>query len=228
MPAGELDHLEAALHLAAGVGEHLAVLVRDDRGQLVDARVDQLAEREQHLGPAGQRGLRTSPRTRPWRRRTAASTSAGSASTTSACCSPVAGFHTGPRRVPTPAVATRRRSSARSSSCDASSSRIQVRALVRLGGLVRRSRACVRRVQLGPPRPPARPTRTRSTAPAPAGRSRRARAPGRRSCARASASLARKSSIAARPQHPAPRLAALAARSTGSTSPSSRPVPASR
>ena len=43
--AGELDDLEAALHLARGVGEHLAVLVGDDLGELLGARVDQLAER---------------------------------------------------------------------------------------------------------------------------------------------------------------------------------------
>jgi hypothetical protein len=47
--ARELDHLEAAGDLAHRVGVHLAVLARDDRGQLVLAGVDQLAEREQHL-----------------------------------------------------------------------------------------------------------------------------------------------------------------------------------
>ena len=36
--AGELDDLEAALHLAGRVGEHLAVLGGDHLGQLVDVR----------------------------------------------------------------------------------------------------------------------------------------------------------------------------------------------
>ena len=45
----------AALHLAGGVGEHLAVLGGDHRGELVAAGVDQLAEGEQHRGPPGQR-----------------------------------------------------------------------------------------------------------------------------------------------------------------------------
>ena len=56
-PAGELDHLLAAGHLAERVGEHLAVLGGDDRGQLVLAGVQQLPEREQDLGPPGQRGV---------------------------------------------------------------------------------------------------------------------------------------------------------------------------
>ena len=41
----------------SGVGEHLAVLGGDDRGELVLAGVEQLAEREQHLGAPGQRGV---------------------------------------------------------------------------------------------------------------------------------------------------------------------------
>ncbi len=54
--AGELDDLEAAGDLAERVGEHLAVLGGDDRGQLALALVEQLAEAEQHLGALGQRG----------------------------------------------------------------------------------------------------------------------------------------------------------------------------
>ncbi len=63
--AGELDDLEAAGDLATRVGEHLAVLGGEDRGQFVFASVQDLAEREQHRGalrpggvrPVGERGL---------------------------------------------------------------------------------------------------------------------------------------------------------------------------
>ena len=54
-PARELDDLQPARDLAARVGEHLAVLARDDRGQLVLVRVEQLAEREQDLRALGER-----------------------------------------------------------------------------------------------------------------------------------------------------------------------------
>ncbi len=65
--AGELDDLQAALHLARGVREHLAVLVGDDLGDLLGARVDQLAEVEQHLRALRQRRLATTTRRRPRR-----------------------------------------------------------------------------------------------------------------------------------------------------------------
>ena len=55
-PGGELDVLQAARDLAGGVAEDLAVLGGDDGGQLVGAGVQQLAEGEQHGGPARQRG----------------------------------------------------------------------------------------------------------------------------------------------------------------------------
>ena len=63
--AGELDDLEAAGDLAERVGDDLAVLGGEDRGELVLAGVEDLAEREQHLlalaqrrvGPAGECGL---------------------------------------------------------------------------------------------------------------------------------------------------------------------------
>ena len=64
--AGELDDLLAAGHLAERVGQHLAVLGGDDRRQLALAGVQQLAEREQDLGPLGQRGV---PPPREGRRR---------------------------------------------------------------------------------------------------------------------------------------------------------------
>ena len=60
----ELDVLEAARHLAGGVGDDLAVLTRDDAGEFVAARRDDLAElehdggtlRQARVAPAGQRG----------------------------------------------------------------------------------------------------------------------------------------------------------------------------
>ena len=45
--AGEFDDLLAAADLAERVGDHLAVLARDDPGQLALARVEQLAKSEQ-------------------------------------------------------------------------------------------------------------------------------------------------------------------------------------
>ena len=54
--AGELDDLEAAGDLADGVGVHLAVLGGDDRGELVLAAVEQLAEGEHHLRTPRERG----------------------------------------------------------------------------------------------------------------------------------------------------------------------------
>ena len=44
-PAGELDHLEPARDLAHRVGEHLAVLGREDPGDLLAAFVQELADR---------------------------------------------------------------------------------------------------------------------------------------------------------------------------------------
>jgi len=51
---GELDDLKPALHLAPGVGEHLAVLVGDDGGEVVQPLVDQVAHGEQDGGTPGQ------------------------------------------------------------------------------------------------------------------------------------------------------------------------------
>ena len=53
--ARELDALEPAGDLTTRVVEHLAVLTRDDRGQLVAMRVDQVAEAEQHPGAEARR-----------------------------------------------------------------------------------------------------------------------------------------------------------------------------
>ena len=46
--AGELDHLEPALDVAAGVGDHLAVLGGEQVGELVHVRLDQRLELEHH------------------------------------------------------------------------------------------------------------------------------------------------------------------------------------
>ena len=52
--ARELDVLDPACDFAERVGVHLAVLGRDDRGELLAVAVEELAEPEQHLGPPGQ------------------------------------------------------------------------------------------------------------------------------------------------------------------------------
>ena len=89
-PAGELDDLEAALHLAARVVEHLAVLARDDAGEVVAVAVDQLAEAEQHRRAAADRGRRPTPAPPAAAVRTTSPTSPASASGMRATTSPVA------------------------------------------------------------------------------------------------------------------------------------------
>ena len=54
--AGELDHLEAALHLAIGVGQDLAVLPGDDGGEFLAVALQQFLEFEHHAGAAQRRG----------------------------------------------------------------------------------------------------------------------------------------------------------------------------
>ncbi|GAB3824606.1 hypothetical protein GCM10027610_003170 [Dactylosporangium cerinum] len=91
---GELDVLQAAGQLTAGVGFGLAVLLADQRCDLLAVRVDELPEAEHHLGAAGQR--RGPPRGERGFR--AGDRSVGLlfvAATTYACCSPVAGSQTG-------------------------------------------------------------------------------------------------------------------------------------
>ncbi|GLK26048.1 hypothetical protein GCM10017607_33670 [Microbacterium thalassium] len=53
---GELDVLDAAADLALRVREHLAVLAREDRGQLVLTLDQQLAEPEEHVRALDQPG----------------------------------------------------------------------------------------------------------------------------------------------------------------------------
>jgi hypothetical protein len=50
--AGVLDHLEAALHLPLRVREHLSVFGREDEGEVLQAVVDELADRKHQLLPA--------------------------------------------------------------------------------------------------------------------------------------------------------------------------------
>ena len=52
---GEFDHLQAADHFALGVGEHLAVLVGDQPGQLVQVAFDEVTQGEHDPGPADER-----------------------------------------------------------------------------------------------------------------------------------------------------------------------------
>ena len=50
--AGELDHLEAALDVALGVGDDLAVLGGEQEGEIVHVGLDQRLELEHHPGAA--------------------------------------------------------------------------------------------------------------------------------------------------------------------------------
>ena len=52
---GELDHLDAARHLAEGVLGDLAVLGGDQPGEVLPVAVGQIAEAEQDAGPGGER-----------------------------------------------------------------------------------------------------------------------------------------------------------------------------
>jgi hypothetical protein len=54
---GELDRLEPALHLAPGVGLRLAVLARDDPGDLVRGAFEQTAEAEHDLRASREGGV---------------------------------------------------------------------------------------------------------------------------------------------------------------------------
>src|SRR5262249_55097641 len=56
--AGELDDLEAALHRAFRVGEHLAVLGGHEQRELVHVLLDQLLEAEHDARARDGRGLR--------------------------------------------------------------------------------------------------------------------------------------------------------------------------
>ena len=93
---GELDHLDAARDLAFGVGERLAVLLRDDLREVLAVRVHQLAEAHQDARAAQRRRARARPGSAAAAAATAASTSAALASGTWRITSPVAGLVTSP------------------------------------------------------------------------------------------------------------------------------------
>ena len=90
-PAGVLDHLEPALHLALRVREHLAVLVGEDRRDLAEPVVDELADAEQELLPARERDLAPG-RERLLRGRDRAADLLADAKSTSPVCAPSAGL----------------------------------------------------------------------------------------------------------------------------------------
>ena len=60
--AGELDDLDAALHLALGVGEHLAVLGRDDGRQRIETLLQDMQELVEHARAPQRRRRRPSRR----------------------------------------------------------------------------------------------------------------------------------------------------------------------
>ena len=55
--AGEFDDFDAAVHFGPGLGERLAVLAGDERGELFEVFFQQLAEAEHHAGPLDDRRL---------------------------------------------------------------------------------------------------------------------------------------------------------------------------
>ena len=101
--AAELDHLEPARHLAHRVRQHLAVLARQELRDLLALLVEELADREEHLGTLRERespATRGTPAFAAW---TAWSTSSTVAKSTAPDCWPVAGLNTGPERPDWPA-----------------------------------------------------------------------------------------------------------------------------
>ena len=94
--AAELDHLEPARHLAERVREHLAVLGVRMLRDLLAPRVEELANREEELGPLRERQRAPRRERLPSRPATAWSTSSTVAKSTAPDCSPVAGLKTGP------------------------------------------------------------------------------------------------------------------------------------
>ena len=74
-PAAELDHLEPARDLAQRVGEHLAVLGREQLRDVLAVLVEELADREEELGALRERQSRARRGTPPSPPATARSTS---------------------------------------------------------------------------------------------------------------------------------------------------------
>ena len=98
----ELGDLEAADHVALGVGQGLAVLARQRLGQLVHVAVQQLDELHHHPRAALRVGGGPVRPGRAAAPATAASSSAALASGTRACTSPVAGLKTSAKRPDVP------------------------------------------------------------------------------------------------------------------------------
>jgi len=100
--AAEFDGFQPALDVALRIGNHLAVLGREQVRQLVDVRFDQPLELEHHAGaalrvdrsPRGLRGLRGG--------NGALQQVPPVPSATSACTAPVSGSNTGPLRAGAP------------------------------------------------------------------------------------------------------------------------------
>ena len=90
--AGELDDLEPARDLAARIGEHLAVLARDDRGELAGMLLDQVAEPEQDARAAERRRVRPLGEGRARRGDRLRASRAAEASATSVAATPSAGL----------------------------------------------------------------------------------------------------------------------------------------
>jgi hypothetical protein len=101
--AGELDDVLSRGDLAEAVAEDLAVLGGDDLGRLALARVEQLAEREDDLRAAGDRGVPTRGEASA-AAVTAASTVLVGARATRAVTVPVAGLAISPKRESWPSV----------------------------------------------------------------------------------------------------------------------------
>ena len=80
--------------------QHLAVLGRDQRGDLLAVGVDELAQVEHHLGPPARGRWPATPGTPPWPRRRRRRPRRRLARSTLAACSPVAGLNTERRTRP--------------------------------------------------------------------------------------------------------------------------------
>ena len=90
--ADVLDHLDAALHLAVRVGEHLAVLGREEAREVLAVLVEELVDAEEELGALRERPVAPRRERVAFAAATARSISSTDANATSPVCSPVAGL----------------------------------------------------------------------------------------------------------------------------------------
>ena len=97
--AGELDHLDAAVDLGPGLGERLAMLAGDERGELLEVFLQQRAEAEHHAGPLDDRRLGSRPGARQRRLRRLRRFPPPSQNGTRAITWPVDGLKTSPKRL---------------------------------------------------------------------------------------------------------------------------------